>query len=311
MNTQNKKNKPIPRLFITGFFMGMADLIPGVSGGTVAFVSGIYEELLVSIRKVSGEVLKLLLQFKIKEALAAIPFRFLAPLFAGIFTAVLSLANLLGYLLDTYPSFVWSFFFGLVIASTWIVAKRVTTWSMANMISFALFLVVGYVVVGAVPVETPSNLPMYFLSGMIAICAMILPGISGSFILLILGKYGQVLDAVRDMNIQILIAVALGCVVGLAIFSRFLSWLFAKHHDISVAALAGFMLGSVRKLWPWQEVIETRINSHGEVVPLATKNIIPSNIDLSVLGILLLMAIGVALVLYIERLDLVKEEHTK
>jgi len=289
--------------------MGMADLIPGVSGGTVAFISGIYEELLISIRKVSGEVVKLLLQLKVKEAIAAIPLRFLVPLFAGIFTAVLSLANLLGYLLETYPSFVWSFFFGLVIASTWIVAKRVKIWKMQDIFSFALFLIVGYVVVGAVPVETPSNLPMYFLSGMIAICAMILPGISGSFILLILGKYSQVLDAVREVNITVLLAVASGCVVGLAIFSRFLSWLFAKYHDISVAALSGFMLGSVRKLWPWQEVIETRINSHGEVVALATRNILPSHVDPTVLGIVALIAFGVAIVLYIDRLDLVKEEH--
>ncbi|QQS43299.1 DUF368 domain-containing protein [Candidatus Roizmanbacteria bacterium] len=309
MKTQKKTDKPLLQLFVTGFIMGTADLIPGVSGGTVAFVAGIYDELLASIKKVSGEVLRLGLQFKIKEAVAAVPYRFLFPLLAGIFTAILSLANLLGYLLDTYPSFVWAFFFGLVIASTWIVAKRVSAWSMPNMISFITFLIVGYTVVGAVPVETPSNLPMYFLSGMIAICAMILPGISGSFILLIMGKYAQVLGAVREMNIGVLISVALGAVVGLSIFSRFLSWLFAKHHDISVAALSGFMLGSVRKLWPWQEVIETRINSHGEVVPLATRNILPQAIDATVLGIIALIAIGVAIVMYIDRLDLVKEEH--
>ncbi len=309
MKTQKKTDKPLLQLFVTGFIMGTADLIPGVSGGTVAFVAGIYDELLASIKKVSGEVLRLGLQFKIKEAVAAVPYRFLFPLLAGIFTAILSLANLLGYLLDTYPSFVWAFFFGLVIASTWIVAKRVSAWGIQNMISFILFLIVGYAVVGAVPVETPSNLPMYFFSGMIAICAMILPGISGSFILLIMGKYSQVLGAVREMNIGVLISVALGAVVGLSIFSRLLSWLFAKHHDISVAALSGFMLGSVRKLWPWQEVIETRINSHGEIVPLATKNILPEAIDASVLGIIALIAIGVSIVMYIDRLDLVKEEH--
>lgn len=309
MNTQKKKDKPISRLFITGFFMGLADLIPGVSGGTVAFISGIYEELLTSIKTVSGDVLRLGLKFKIKEAIAAIPFRFLLPLFAGLFTAVLSLANLLGYLLDTFPSFVWAFFFGLVIASTWLVAKRVSKWDIQDVLAFSLTTVVGYFIVGAVPVETPSNLLMYFVSGMIAICAMILPGISGSFILLIMGKYTQVLGAVREMNIAVLIAVALGAVVGLSIFSRFLSWLFAKHHDISVAALAGFMIGSVRKLWPWQKVIETRINSHGDVVPIATQNILPSQFDLTVIGIVALMAVGVAIVLYIDRLDLVKDEH--
>ncbi len=308
MNTTQKKDKPVIRLFITGFFMGLADLIPGVSGGTVAFISGIYEELLYSIKKVSGEALKLILQFRIKEAFAAIPFRFLVPLFAGIFTAVLSLANLLGYLLDTYPSFVWSFFFGLVIASTWLVAKRVVKWDMRDVMAFAVTSVVGYLVVGAVPVETPANLPMYFLSGMIAICAMILPGISGSFILLILGKYTQVLGAVREMDILVLLAVASGAVVGLALFARFLSWLFAKHHDISVAALAGFMLGSVRKLWPWQEVITTRVNSHGDVVPVATRNIFPEQADAMTIGIIALMIVGLGIILFIDRLDLMKEK---
>ncbi len=308
MSTKTKKDKPLLRLFVTGFFMGLADLIPGVSGGTVAFIAGIYEELLISIKKVSGEVLKLFLKFKFKEGLAAIPFRFLVPLFAGLFTAVLTLANLLGYLLETYPSFVWSFFFGLVIASTWLVAKRVVTWNIRDVIAFITTSVIGYIIVGSVPVETPSNLPMFFFSGMIAICAMILPGISGSFILLIMGKYTQVLGAVREMNIAVLVSVALGAVVGLAFFSRFLSWLFAKHHDISVAALAGFMLGSVRKLWPWQEVTATRIDSHGDLVAVASRNILPPQLDAATLAVILLMAVGIAIMLYVDRLELVKEE---
>ncbi|MBP9690640.1 DUF368 domain-containing protein [Candidatus Woesebacteria bacterium] len=307
---QNKENtnKPLLRLYVTGFFMGVADLIPGVSGGTVAFISGIYEELLSSIKKVSGETLKLGLQFKIKEAIASVPFRFLLPLFAGIFTAILSLANLLGYLLETYPSFVWSFFFGLVLASIWLVSKKIPAWKFSHMVAFVVTTIVGFVIVGAVPVETPEHLWVYFLSGMIAICAMILPGISGSFILLILGKYNQVLDAVREMNILVLAAVSAGCVVGLAVFARFLSWLFAKHHDISVAALTGFMLGSLRKIWPWQEVTLTRINSHGEIVPLATKNVLPEVLDLPTFAIIALMLFGIAVIIYIDRLDLVKEK---
>jgi len=288
--------------------MGLADLIPGVSGGTVAFISGIYEELLQSIKTVSGDVLKLALKLKIKEAVAAVPFRFLLPLFAGIFTAILTLANVLGYLLETYPSFVWSFFFGLVMASIWLIGKRVTNWNMRGMIACAVTAVVGYVIVGSVPVETPATIPMFFLSGMIAICAMILPGISGSFILLILGKYAQVLDAVREMNLTVLIAVAAGCVVGLAIFSRFLSWLFAKYHDISVAALAGFMLGSLRKLWPWQEVVTTRINSHGAEVVLATKNILPAQFDASTILVIALIVVGIGIILLVDRMKLVDEE---
>lgn len=304
----NTSNKPLIRLYVTGFFMGVADLIPGVSGGTVAFISGIYEELLESIKKVSGETIRLGLQFKIKEAIASVPIKFLLPLFAGIFTAILTLANLLGYLLETYPSFVWAFFFGLVLASIWLVSKKIPAWKPLHMVAFSITTIIGYIIVGAVPVETPENLPIFFLSGMIAICAMILPGISGSFILLILGKYSQVLDAVRELNIGVLAAVAAGCVVGLAVFARFLSWLFAKHHDISVAALTGFMLGSLRKLWPWQEVTLTRVNSHGDVVPIASRNILPQTFDISTFSIIALMIVAIGIIVYLDRLHIVKEE---
>lgn len=289
--------------------MGLADLIPGVSGGTVAFISGIYETLLSDIKNVlSGDTPKLLLKFKIKEAIASIPFRFLVPLFAGIATSVLLFAKLLSYLLTNYPAFVWSFFFGLVIASTWVVAKRVKVWRLNNKLMFVIFILIGYAVVGAVPVETPETLLMFFGAGMLAIVAMILPGISGSFILLIIGKYTQVLGAVKDMNIIVLITVMAGAVVGLGLFSRLLSWLLSKHHNMAIASLAGFMLGSVRKLWPWKEVVLTRINSHGEIVPIVEKNILPASFDGSVVFAIILMVIGIALILYIDKLDLVKEQ---
>lgn len=301
------KHKNVFRLFFTGFFMGIADLIPGVSGGTVAFISGIYEELLYSIKKMSGKVLRLLLKLKFKEALSETPIKFLVPLFAGIFTAILSLAKVLSFLLHDYPVFVWAFFFGLVLASTWLVAKRVIKWDLSDILAFVFFAVVGYVLVGSVPVETPETLLMFFGSGMLAIVAMILPGISGSFILLIIGKYTQVLDAVKDMNITVLLAVMLGAVVGLAAFSRVLSWLFSKYHDISIAALSGFMLGSVRKIWPWKETILTRTNSHGEIVPLVENNILPQSFDTSVVIVVVLMIVGVLVIMYIDQLKLVHE----
>ena len=298
----------ILRLFFTGFFMGIADLIPGVSGGTVAFISGIYEELLSSIKKMSGEVLGLLLKLKFKEALTKAPIRFLIPLLSGIFTSIILLARLLSYLLEVYPSFVWSFFFGLVLASTWLVAKRVTQWNMGNIIAFGITTISAYILVGAVPVETPENLPMFFFSGMIAIIAMILPGISGSFILLLIGKYAQVLDAAKNLQIDVLLAVITGAAIGLSIFARFLTWLFAKYHNISIAILSGFMLGSVRKLWPWKETIITRINSHGEIVPLIEKNILPHSIDVSVFFCITLIAIGIGVIFSIDQLKLVHEE---
>lgn len=311
MAQTNHSPKPPLRLFLTGFCMGTADLIPGVSGGTVAFVSGIYEELLGSIKTVSGTTLKHLLRFRFKAAFQSVPFRFLVPLALGIGTAILSLANLLGHLLETYPSFVWSFFFGLVIASTWLVGKTVTKWGFADILAFVVATVFAFFLVGSIPVETPTNLLTFFLSGMIAICAMILPGISGSFILLILGKYTQVLDAVRGMDILVLVVFASGCAVGLSLFSRFLTWLFANHHNVSVAALAGFMLGSVRKLWPWQEVTLTRINSHGEVVPLATKNILPGSLSIEVLGIIAIMMVGFILMVFLQSKASGKEEVKK
>ena len=289
--------------------MGMADLIPGVSGGTVAFISGIYEELLYSIKKVSGEVIKLFLKRKFKKAFAEIPFGFLIPLGAGLLTAVITLSRFLSFLLQTYPIFIWSLFFGLVLASTWLVAKRVKKWKPGYLIAFLITAIAAYFIVGAVPVETPTTLPIFFLSGVIAIIAMILPGISGSFILLLLGKYGQVLEAAKNLDMAVLFSVLAGAVVGLSIFSRVLTWLFERYHNISVAILAGFMFGSVRKLWPWKEVILSRTNSHGELVPIIEKNILPSQFDASTIFALALMILGVGIVIYLNKLKLV-EEHS-
>lgn len=302
------KTKQYVRLVLTGFAMGTADLIPGVSGGTIAFLSGIYEELLYSIKIVTGEVLQLVLKGQIVKAWKAIPFGFLIPLVLGLFAAILTLANVLSYLLDTYPVFVWAFFFGLVLASVWVVLKRVVKWDVSDKISFVVSAVVAYIVVGAVPVETPNNLIFIFFSGMIAICAMILPGISGSFILLLLGKYSQILDAVTNRDILTLIVFMGGAIVGLALFARLLSWLFSKHHDISIAILAGFMLGSIRKLWPWKEVVETRVNSHGEIVPLVERNIFPHTFDLSVVFAVLLAVIGAVGIIYLYKAQLTREQ---
>lgn len=296
------------RLFATGFSMGVADLIPGVSGGTIAFLSGIYEELIYSIKKVTGDTLRLFLRLKIKEGIASIPFSFLVPLAVGLFTAIFTLANVLSYLLETYPVFVWAFFFGLVLASTVIVMKRVVKWDLSDKVGFILAAIGAYILVGLVPVETPNNLFFFFLSGAIAIVAMILPGISGSFILLLLGKYQQVLASVTERNFLNLFVFMAGCVVGIALFSRVLSWLFRRHHDISVAILAGFMLGSVRKIWPWKEVILTRINSHGVEVPLVENNVLPGSIDLSVVFAVML-AVGAAFFVYkLDKLHAVKEQ---
>lgn len=274
--TKKDHAKRTTALFFTGFAMGTADIIPGVSGGTMAFILGIYEELIYSIKKVSGETLRLFLQRNIKEGTKSIPFSFLLPLGTGILIAVVLLAPLISHLLENEPVYLWSFFFGLVAASIVILRKRVVTWDLHDYAGFLITALLAYLIVGSVPVETPANIPTFFFAGAIAICAMILPGISGSFLLILMGKYSQILDLVVQRDFLRLGVVALGAVIGLAFFSRVLSWLFAKHHDIVVAALTGFMLGSLRKLWPWKEVLTTRINSHGVEVALTEANILPT-----------------------------------
>jgi len=306
----HKNLKRYIRLYFTGFAMGTADLIPGVSGGTIAFLSGIYEELIFSIKTLSGEFLRLLLKRKIKEAIDIIPFRFLVPLAFGLFTAVFVLSQVLTFLLREYSQFVWAFFFGLVLASTWVVLKRVVKWDMSDKLSFLFSIIITYFIVGMIPIETPNTPAFIFLSGAIAICAMIMPGISGSFILLLLGKYQQILAAVTQRDFFTLAIFMAGAVLGLAFFARVLSWLFKNHHDISIAILAGVMLGSVRKLWPWQEVVTTRINSHGEVVPLIVKNTIPASLDTTTILTAIIAVGGAVIVMGLYRFQITKE-HTE
>lgn len=294
------------RLFLTGFSMGAADIVPGVSGGTMAFIFGVYEELIYSIKKLSGETVKLILQRKFLEALKTVPFTFLVPLGLGIVTAIIALSNILSNLLVNEPVYVWSFFFGLIAASIWIIRKRVVTWDGHDKLIFIFAAVLMFFFVGAVPVQTPATLLAFFLSGMIAIVAMILPGISGSFLLVLMGKYEQVLNAVVERDVLTLGAVAIGAVIGLAVFSRILSWLFRTHHDIAIAALSGVMLGSLRKVWPWKDTVIARLDSHGELVPLIERNILPPlNSELFQGVMLAVLAAGI--LLYIESQGL-KEE---
>ena len=295
------------RLLFTGFTMGSADIVPGVSGGTIAFLLGIYEELLHSIKTMSGEVPRLILQRKFKEAFKTIPFSFLIPLGIGLLTAIATLTSTVSFLIHAYPEHLWSFFFGLVLASILVVRKRVVTWNTHDYIALILTAIAAYFIVGAVPVETPNTYFALFLSGAIAICAMILPGISGSFLLVLMGKYEQVLSAVTNRDFLSIFVFGMGTVVGLASFSRVLSWLFKKHHDIVVAALTGFLIGSLRKVWPWKEVLMTRINSHGEIVPVIEKNIMPAQLSGDVLLSIFLFFVGLALVLILDKFQVTKE----
>lgn len=256
--------------------MGAADVVPGVSGGTIAFISGIYERLLDAIRSANGTALKLLFSGRIKEFWQHIDGTFLVVLFAGIGTSVLGLSKLILYLLANQPEMLWSFFFGLIIASALLVAKSVKQWNIAAIVALMAGAAVAYWVTIAVPVETPTDLWFIFLSGAIAICAMILPGISGSFILLLMSKYEYIIRSLTELNFKVIITFALGCVAGLLSFSHVLHWLLKRYHDLAVALLMGFMLGSLNKVWPWKQVLEYYTDRHGKLKPIVESNVLPT-----------------------------------
>ena len=284
-------------LVVRGFFMGAADIVPGVSGGTMAFILGIYEELINSIKAVDTKLLRLLSRLKIKAALESFPWEFLLSVGVGIGLAILSLASFLEQQLETNTTLVWAFFFGLVLASVITVGRSVSRWNVTRIASTLLALVGGYLLVGAVPLQTPEAPWFLFLSGAIAICAMILPGISGAFILVLLGKYQYVLAAVNDRDILTIALVGAGAAFGIVTFARILSWLFKNHRDTTIASLTGLMLGSLRKVWPWKVTLSTTVDRHGEIVPLEQANILPAAFDGDVAFALGLMVLGVLAVL--------------
>ncbi|NJN15175.1 MAG: DUF368 domain-containing protein [Oscillochloris sp.] len=290
------------RLFFTGFAMGIADLIPGVSGGTMAFILGIYEQLLGAIKSFNLNLLRLIAKLQWREALGQIPWRFLIPLGFGLAAAVLSMARLMQYLLENQPVYLFSFFFGLIIASILAVGLTVN-WRPTALVSLLIGTIAAYIIVGLVPLNMPNDPVTLFFSGAIAIMAMILPGISGSFILLILGQYAYVLNAVSDLNLLVVLPVAAGAVVGLLGFARVLSWLLNHYHDVTVAALVGFMAGSLRKIWPWKEVLETMVDRHGEIVPIRERNILPDFAGPEVWIALGLAIIGFLLLSFIDHLQ--------
>jgi putative membrane protein len=290
-------------LFLKGMAMGAADVVPGVSGGTIAFITGIYEELISSIRSIDHHFLKLLLRGNIVKAFNHINGKFLITLFAGIFVSILSLARLIKYLLENEPIMVWSFFFGLILASIWIMIKKIRNWSFDITVALVVGLATAYYITIATPSQGPDTYGYIFLSGMIAICAMILPGISGSFILLLMGSYSTILGAVTDMDFMLIGIFMLGAVIGITSFSHVLNWAFKKYHDATVALLTGFMIGSLNKVWPWKNVISTRVDRHGEVVPLMEESVLPKYFegDPQLLTAVFMAVIGIIAIFLLDR----------
>ena len=264
---------------LKGMGMGAADVVPGVSGGTIAFITGIYQELINSIKSVNMKSLKLLLQLKIKDFWTAVNGTFLLSLFIGIGISVLSLAKILKHLLENQPILIWSFFFGLIVASAIFVGKNIKRWSVGKVISLLIGAVIAYLITIISPAEANTSYWFIFVSGAIAICAMILPGISGSFILVLLGMYKFILQSVSDLKLAVIAVFMGGAAIGIVAFSNILSWLLKKYYELTIAMLAGFMIGSLNKVWPWKEVVETFVDRHGEIKPLVEKNILPGTYE--------------------------------
>jgi putative membrane protein len=290
-----------------GMMMGAADAVPGVSGGTIAFMTGIYEELIYSLKQCGPGAIKMLFSQGLKSAWQYINGTFLLALFGGVLLSLLSLSRLIIFLLDSYPNLLWAFFFGLILAGVWSVLRHVEKWTLSVITFFIIGVISAYWITTISPTTIESSPLIVFCSGMIAICAMILPGISGSFILLLLGMYGPMMLAVKEFQFITLSYFAAGCIIGLLSFSHVLSWMFKHYKTLTLALLGGFMFGSLNKVWPWKITLESVIDRHGKVVPLVQNNVLPHTFEMNtqepayLLYSLLLILSGIIMVIMLER----------
>jgi len=290
---------------LKGMAMGAADVVPGVSGGTIAFISGIYEELLSTIANINFSAFKMLKQNGFIETWKKLNLSFLSSLLLGVLISVLSLAKIIAFLLQSHPILLWSFFFGLVTASILYVAKQIQKWRIQEILFLTLACVLAYYITIAKPmVNDEASVIFLFLAGALAICAMILPGISGAFILVLLGAYEPILNAVHLKDFKVIAIIFGGCVVGLLTFSRVLKYLFSNYKNITLAALTGFILGSLNKIWPWKHTLTTRINSKGSEVPVLQKSILPDSYqgDSQLIFAIALMCLGFVSILLMEKI---------
>ena len=287
---------------LKGIGMGAADVIPGVSGGTIAFMTGIYEELVGSINNINGTAVKLLFKGRFRDFWKHINGTFLVSLIAGILISIMSLAKLMSYLLTYEPIPTWAFFFGLIVASSVFILRDIKGWKFRDVVMLVLGIILGVVVCTLSPTETPDALWFIFLSGAIAICAMILPGISGSFILLILGKYKFMLDTLNRilsgdgvlLDYAVVVIFILGALVGILAFSKFLHWLLARYHRSTLLVLAGFIIGSLVKVWPWSDMAVVR------EAQLLRTGVPVIEVDLQIPAAVIFCVVGAALVTVLE-----------
>lgn len=290
-------------VFVTlkGMAMGAADVVPGVSGGTIAFISGIYEELITSINNVNISLFKTLKNDGFKAAWAQLNGNFLLALFLGIFISLFSLATLVSWLLENEPVLLWSFFFGLVAASVLFVGKEIENWNSGAIIALLVGAAVAFFITTLPPSGNSDSLPYLFFSGALAVCAMILPGISGAFILVLLGSYKTILDAVHERNFTLIVVVGAGAIFGLLSFAKLLKWMFNHHKNITLAVLTGFILGSLNKIWPWKRILETQMIGEKEII--IDENVSPFDYvgDNQLIYALIAAIIGFSLIFILER----------
>lgn len=296
-------------LFLKGAGMGAADAVPGVSGGTIAFITGIYEELINTIKQFGPSVLVVWRNKGLVGVSQHLNLAFLIPLLLGVAVSLVSVAHLALWLMEVYPLLLDGFFFGLVAASALVVGKAGHGWKIWYLFPLAVGLLLAQALPGMMPLVllVGNEALVVMLAGAIAISAMLLPGVSGSFLLLTMGLYGTIMGAIRSFDIGIIVLFGMGCVIGLALFSRLLSWLLRRHHDSTLQLLLGFIVGSLPVLWPWRELLRYQIGPEGQMIPLAYRYLLPNDYAVltgasaQVAGVVALMAGGVLLVVLLNR----------
>ena len=302
--------------FTKGLAMGAANVIPGVSGGTIALITGIFQKIIDSIKSFNITALRLFFTGKFKEFARYTNLYFLISVFFGAVISIFSLAKVLAFLFDNYPIHVWAYFFGLILASVYYVGKTINKWSFSTMVFFIVGTVIAILISVLNPAKENDSIIYLFICGIIAACSMILPGLSGSFILILLGNYRLVMiDSVTNFDMLVLLPVVFGAGFGLLAFSYLLSWIYKKYRNQTIALLTGFILGSLSILWPWKEIISTYIDKHGIAKPLLQKNILPNhyfditNNDSHIIAAVILLIVGFLTIVVIEKFAQAKGEN--
>ena len=305
-------------LVLKGIALGTANVIPGVSGGTIALITGIFERLINAIKSFNLTAIKLLLKGKIRSFIEYTDLKFLIAVFSGVVIAIVTIARLFGYLFEHYPIYIWAFFFGLILASVYFVGKRVEKWTWTVILSLIIGIAIAMVISYLTPaIENESTLYL-IICGVVAVCSMILPGLSGSFVLILMGNYQLVMiDAINEARLDILIPVVIGAVVGLIAFSHFLSWVFKKYRNQTIALLTGFIFGSLGILWPWKkeqfllDELGEMIIRKGEPVITGYQRIIPESFNSEVIFAILLIIAGIICIWLLEKGSKPKPDKTQ